>query len=296
MFRDELAADHGMLFVHEREEPQAYWMKNTQDPARHPLLRPRRASWCRCSSACRPARWATSARPSRARARRCTCSNSTPAPRRRWALKAGDELKFGPAHRRAAQVALDLRRRRRPHCAHARSLRVARLEQPRCLRRRRTPPPRHRAADRARRVSRPGRRRLRRAIQGYADALKPKLGGDIDLPATLTDDQPLPVRGAGLRRQQHAVRRPAQQLLERGLRPQARHPDLAGGGADRTDAPARPAARRHLLPGPLPGAPAGRRRHPGDGPVQQGPPGQRGRTEGARLAAPGRAARPTTCS
>ena len=32
MFRDELAADSGMLFVHEREEPQAYWMKNTRIP------------------------------------------------------------------------------------------------------------------------------------------------------------------------------------------------------------------------------------------------------------------------
>ena len=27
MFRDELAAGHGLIFVHEREEPQAYWMK-----------------------------------------------------------------------------------------------------------------------------------------------------------------------------------------------------------------------------------------------------------------------------
>jgi uncharacterized membrane protein (UPF0127 family) len=32
MFRDALPADHGMLFVHEREEPQAYWMKNTRIP------------------------------------------------------------------------------------------------------------------------------------------------------------------------------------------------------------------------------------------------------------------------
>jgi uncharacterized membrane protein (UPF0127 family) len=32
MFRDELAADHGMLFVHERQEPLAYWMKNTHIP------------------------------------------------------------------------------------------------------------------------------------------------------------------------------------------------------------------------------------------------------------------------
>lgn len=28
MFRDAMQADHGMLFIHEREEPQAYWMKN----------------------------------------------------------------------------------------------------------------------------------------------------------------------------------------------------------------------------------------------------------------------------
>ena len=32
MFRQELAADHGMLFVHERQEPLAYWMKNTHIP------------------------------------------------------------------------------------------------------------------------------------------------------------------------------------------------------------------------------------------------------------------------
>ncbi len=32
MFRDAMAADHGMLFVHEFDEPQAYWMKNTKIP------------------------------------------------------------------------------------------------------------------------------------------------------------------------------------------------------------------------------------------------------------------------
>ncbi|MDQ2702700.1 MAG: DUF192 domain-containing protein [Pseudomonadota bacterium] len=32
MFRDELAAGSGMLFIHERQEPQAYWMKNTRIP------------------------------------------------------------------------------------------------------------------------------------------------------------------------------------------------------------------------------------------------------------------------
>ena len=30
MFRDELAAGTGMIFLHDREEPQAYWMKNTK--------------------------------------------------------------------------------------------------------------------------------------------------------------------------------------------------------------------------------------------------------------------------
>lgn len=32
MFRDELAKDTGMLFIHAAEEPQAYWMKNTHIP------------------------------------------------------------------------------------------------------------------------------------------------------------------------------------------------------------------------------------------------------------------------
>jgi len=32
MFRDELAEGHGMLFIHDREERQAYWMKNTRIP------------------------------------------------------------------------------------------------------------------------------------------------------------------------------------------------------------------------------------------------------------------------
>jgi len=32
MFREQMETDHGMLFIHEREEPQAYWMKNTKIP------------------------------------------------------------------------------------------------------------------------------------------------------------------------------------------------------------------------------------------------------------------------
>jgi len=30
MFRNELPQGRGMLFIHDREEPQAYWMKNTR--------------------------------------------------------------------------------------------------------------------------------------------------------------------------------------------------------------------------------------------------------------------------
>ena len=30
MFRDAMADDHGMLFIHDAQEPQAYWMKNTR--------------------------------------------------------------------------------------------------------------------------------------------------------------------------------------------------------------------------------------------------------------------------
>ncbi len=32
MFRDELSADRGMIFIHNEEVPQAYWMKNTKIP------------------------------------------------------------------------------------------------------------------------------------------------------------------------------------------------------------------------------------------------------------------------
>lgn len=32
MFRDELVAGTGMLFIHDRQEPQSYWMKNTKIP------------------------------------------------------------------------------------------------------------------------------------------------------------------------------------------------------------------------------------------------------------------------
>lgn len=32
MFREEMGIDRGMVFIHESQEPQAYWMKNTKIP------------------------------------------------------------------------------------------------------------------------------------------------------------------------------------------------------------------------------------------------------------------------
>ena len=62
MFRDELATDHGMLFVHDREEPQAYWMKNTHIPldilyfdnARRLVSQQRDVPPCSLGDACPP--------------------------------------------------------------------------------------------------------------------------------------------------------------------------------------------------------------------------------------------------
>jgi uncharacterized membrane protein (UPF0127 family) len=62
MFRDELPAGHGMLFIHEREEPLAYWMKNTRIPldilffdrARRLVAQQRDVPPCGLGDACPP--------------------------------------------------------------------------------------------------------------------------------------------------------------------------------------------------------------------------------------------------
>ena len=62
MFRDVLPEGHGMLFIHEREEPQAYWMKNTRialdilyfDDGRRLVSQQRDVPPCSAGDACPP--------------------------------------------------------------------------------------------------------------------------------------------------------------------------------------------------------------------------------------------------
>ena len=95
MFRDELAADHGMLFIHEREEPQAYWMKNTRipldilyfDDARRLVSQQRDVPPCTLGDGCPPY-------PSDAPARYVLELNAGEAAR--LGLQDGAEIRFSP--------------------------------------------------------------------------------------------------------------------------------------------------------------------------------------------------------
>jgi len=95
MFRDQLAADHGMLFIHDREEPQAYWMKNTRIPLdilyfddnRRLVSQQRDVPPCSLGDNCPPY-------PSDAPARYVLELNAGEAARLK--LEPGSELRFGP--------------------------------------------------------------------------------------------------------------------------------------------------------------------------------------------------------
>jgi uncharacterized membrane protein (UPF0127 family) len=95
MFRDALDADRGMLFIHEVEGPQAYWMKNTRialdilyfDDARRLVSQQRDVPPCSLGDACPPY-------PSSAPARYVLELNAGEAAR--LGLEAGAELRFGP--------------------------------------------------------------------------------------------------------------------------------------------------------------------------------------------------------
>jgi hypothetical protein len=95
MFRDSMPADHGMLFIHDREEPQAYWMKNTHIPldilyfdnARRLVSQQRDVPPCTLGDACPPY-------PSTAPARYVLELNAGQAARLR--LQDGTELRIDP--------------------------------------------------------------------------------------------------------------------------------------------------------------------------------------------------------
>ena len=95
MFRDELPAGHGMLFVHEQEGPLAYWMKNTRIPLdilffdheRHLVSQQRDVPPCSAGDRCPPY-------PSRAPAQYVLELNAGQAAR--LGLQDGALLTFGP--------------------------------------------------------------------------------------------------------------------------------------------------------------------------------------------------------
>lgn len=96
MFRDVLEAGHGMLFVHDRQEPQAYWMKNTRipldilyfDSERKLVAQQRDVPPCWSGDRC-------PGYPSNVPALYVLELNAGEAAR--MALKNGAELRFGPA-------------------------------------------------------------------------------------------------------------------------------------------------------------------------------------------------------
>jgi uncharacterized membrane protein (UPF0127 family) len=95
MFRDELPTGRGMLFLHEREEPQAYWMKNTRipldilyfDSSRRLVSQQRDVPPCNAGDRCPPY-------PSKAPARYVLELNAGEAARLK--LEDGATLTFGP--------------------------------------------------------------------------------------------------------------------------------------------------------------------------------------------------------
>lgn len=95
MFRDDMAVDHGMLFIHDAEAPQAYWMKNTKIPLdilyfdhqRKLVSAQQRVPPCSLGDRCPPY-------PSEAPALYVLELNAGTA--EAIGAKNGDELKFGP--------------------------------------------------------------------------------------------------------------------------------------------------------------------------------------------------------
>jgi len=95
MFRDAMDADRGMLFIHDAQEPQAYWMKNTKialdilyfDNDHKLVSQQRDVPPCSLGDACPPY-------PSNAPARYVLELNAGQAEKLK--LQDGAMLKFGP--------------------------------------------------------------------------------------------------------------------------------------------------------------------------------------------------------
>ena len=95
MYRDAMDAGRGMLFIHDAEEPQAYWMKNTKIPLdilyldddRKLVAQQRDVPPCSLGDAC-------PSYPSDAPARYVLELNAGEAAR--LGLKDGAEVRFGP--------------------------------------------------------------------------------------------------------------------------------------------------------------------------------------------------------
>ncbi|QBG93078.1 DUF192 domain-containing protein [Xanthomonas oryzae] len=95
MFRDAMDEDRGMLFIHERQEPMAYWMKNTKialdilyfDQQRRLVSQQRDVPPCSAGDACPPY-------PSRQPARYVLELNAGQAAK--LGLKDGATLTFSP--------------------------------------------------------------------------------------------------------------------------------------------------------------------------------------------------------
>lgn len=95
MFRDKMADGHGMLFIHDYEEPQAYWMKNTRipldilyfDTGRKLVTQQRDVSPCSAGDAC-------PIYPSNAPARYVLELNAGQAAKLK--LQDGSEIRFDP--------------------------------------------------------------------------------------------------------------------------------------------------------------------------------------------------------
>jgi uncharacterized protein len=96
MFRDSMPEDAGMLFIHDREEPLAYWMKNTRialdilyfDAQRRLVSQQRDVPPCTAGNAC-------PSYPSRAPALYVLELNAGQAAK--LGLQDGAEMRFSPA-------------------------------------------------------------------------------------------------------------------------------------------------------------------------------------------------------